>query len=68
MRLKTLKVARKGTEATICRLLIQPIGSNLLRLLKKAHLQRSPHPSSLQRTLNVRLTPQDFGRLASGHF
>jgi hypothetical protein len=30
MRLKILKVARKGTEATNCRLLIQTIGFNLL--------------------------------------
>jgi len=26
------------------------MGLNLYRLLKNAHLQRSPHPSSLQRT------------------
>jgi hypothetical protein len=26
------------------------VGSNLYRLLKNAHLHRSPHPSSLQRT------------------
>jgi len=32
-------------------------------LLKNTHLRRFPHPSSLRRTLTVRLTPQDSGAL-----
>jgi hypothetical protein len=35
------------------------MGAILQRLLKNAHLRRSPHPLSLQRTSNVRLIPQD---------
>jgi hypothetical protein len=45
------------------------------RLLKNAHLRRCPHPSPCQARgrliaayIQVRLVPQDFGRLASGHF
>jgi len=50
-------------------------GQALHRLLKNAHLRRSPHPSPCQARgrlvaayIQVRLTPQDFRRLASGHF
>ncbi len=39
----------------------------LARRMKNAHLRRCPHPSSTT-YLPVRLFPQDFVRLASGHF
>ena len=38
------------------------------RLSENVHLLRCTHPSSLQRTAQVRLIPQDFVRLASKHF
>jgi len=38
------------------------------RLMKNAHLLRCTRPSSLRRTFRVRLVPQVFARLASGHY
>jgi len=38
------------------------------RLSENVHLLCCTHPSSLQRTAQVRLIPQDFVRLASEHF
>jgi hypothetical protein len=36
--------------------------------LKNTHLLRCAHPSSLRRTITVRLIPLDFARLAFGCF
>jgi hypothetical protein len=38
------------------------------RLSENVHLLRCTHPSSLQRTAQVRFIPLDFVRLASKHF
>jgi hypothetical protein len=41
--------------------------TDVCRLLKNAHLLRFPHPSPFN-VPKVRLTAQDIGGLASGHF
>jgi hypothetical protein len=41
---------------------------HLYRLLKNAHLLRSPSSFVIAAYGQVRLIPQDFGSLASGHF
>jgi len=44
------------------------LGSNLYRLLKNAHLRRSPHPSSLQRTFKYASLLRISGVLHLGFF
>jgi hypothetical protein len=43
-------------------------GSNLYRLLKNAHLRRSPHPSSLRRTFKYASLLRISGALHPGIF